>query len=122
MSKSFRPVEEIWGDSSSSFLQPEDLEDVLITIAEHSFAGDVEAADYLDVRSIWIENAVNFFDYVKDKSTDFIIANLLDHVSVINDDDVDDLKSVIENIKALDAEWRKSIQEDGSINFYIDQF
>lgn len=122
MARNFRPVEEIWGTGSSVFLPSEKLEEVLVAISENAFAGTVEAADYDDIRSVWIEDAIIFFDFLAEKTTEDLVPLLLNHLSMLTDDDAVDLKNVIENIKSLAIEWRESIQEDGSINFYIDQF
>lgn len=117
MTTSFRPVIEKFGDSSSTFVSPADLEVIFIELVEKSFAGDIRISDYDEQRSIWIEEGFKFLDYINSKGTAFL-ASLGDGDSW----DQPDLESLFGNMKALATDWQSLIKEDGSLTFYIDQY
>jgi hypothetical protein len=57
LSISFRPVKEVWGESSSCFISPDEVADRLRKLAEDHLRGVVYKYEYGDVISLWIEEA-----------------------------------------------------------------
>lgn len=107
MSHSFRPVREIWGHPSSSFLAHDELIDFLSENAEKART-HTEIFEYGEVTSVYIENGDAFLRH-------FEIGN-----AIYSGDD-QSADSVIHNIKNLASEWRKLIDPNhGSLTFYVD--
>ena len=120
MSYNFRPVVETWGTASSCFLDGDDLEQLLLDLAEFSdSSGDTECSDYVDNRVVWIQNGDAFFNFIDANSIEL----LFDQNSDWNDSEerAKNVKAVLGNLKSLCTEWRKSLDKDGSIRFYIAQ-
>ncbi len=119
MSQSFRRVKEIWNMHSSCFVEPEEL----ITLL-HDLAARVGTASdehgYGDNNAVWLEDGKRVLDYVEADER-FNAASFKDSMEeqgvVI---DKNDLSTLIDNMRSLVKQWRKSIGEHGELVFYID--
>lgn len=114
MAKNFRPVVERWGAASGCFV--EDLAGFISTLAEYAGCGRVEETTYGDHISLWIESGSRFLDAVEAYQP----GALATHES--SPDDTPALHSLCSNMKSLASEWRGSLDDDGSLTFYIDAF
>jgi hypothetical protein len=108
----------MWGTASSNFLKVDDLESVIIAISlAASPKGRVETNDYNEVRVVWIEQGGKLLDYIDSNSIDQLVAVCGELEDL---DSVEDLRTLLTNMKNLSREWRTSIDDDGSLRFYID--
>lgn len=119
MSRSFRPVKEIWNIHCSCFVEPEDL-----IILLHDLAARVGTAsdehEYGDNKAVWLEEGNKVVDYIEADER-FNAASFKDSMEeqgiVINKDE---LTTLIDNMRSLAKHWRNSIGEHGELVFYID--
>lgn len=112
MSKSFRPVKEVWGPFSDLFLDEPDtfidfLEDVVGDIAQL----EMEQHPYGEVQSIHIPEGSQFLDFVKD--------HLAEYKDALVDDYGEDAGTLVGNMVNLEPEWREFLDE-GELTFYVD--
>ena len=120
MSRSFRPVIEKWGSSSSFFIESDAIEEVLTSLSLAAFpTGEVLINEYNEVNVVWIEDGKKFLDYIDSKSVDQLIS---ESSEIADQADMEDVRSLLGNIKSLSSKWRQLIDgADGSLRFYIDQ-
>jgi hypothetical protein len=86
---------------------------------ESSPNGQVLVNGYGDVDVLWIENGNKFLDYVDSKTVDQMVA---ENSEIAERSDVEDVRSVLGNIKVLSAGWRSFVDpKGGALRFYIDQ-
>src|SRR6202012_3562420 len=112
MAKSFRPVEERWGQPSSCFV--DDLAGFIGTLAEYADCGRVEETEYGDHISLWIESGSRFLDAVEAYQPGSLATRESSpHKS--GPDDTEALHSLCSNMKSLASEWRGSLDDDGSL-------
>jgi hypothetical protein len=127
MSRDFRPVVETWGSHSACFVQSDDFQDVLASLACAGSPIEDEATSdtpltitgYGEYDVVWIARGDRFLDYVDSKTVDELIS---ENGQIREMDDVDDVRSLLGNIKALSPEWRKLVDpKGGALRFYVDQ-
>lgn len=127
MSRDFRPVVETWGPNSSCFVESDAIVEVLTSLVLASSPdltsspdGQVSVNGYGEVDVLWIENGKKFLDYVDSKTVDQMIS---ENSEITERPDVEDVRSLIGNIKALSSDWRKLVDpKGGALRFYIDQY
>lgn len=124
MSRDFRPVVETWGPNSAIFVESDTLTELLTSLALASFqdspsSSPVMVTGYGENDVFWIENGNKFLDYVDSKTVEEIIASNREIVAM---DEVQEIRSLLQNIKALSPDWRKFVDpKGGALRFYIDQ-
>lgn len=64
MSRSFRPVKEIWNMHSSCFMEPEDSIILLHDLAARAGTASDEH-EYGDKKAIWLEDGTTILDYIE---------------------------------------------------------
>jgi hypothetical protein len=119
MSQSFRPVKEIWNMHSSCFVEAEDLIALL-----HDLAARVGTAsdehEYGDNQVVWLEDGRKVLDYMEGDER-FSTASFKDSMEeqgiAVNRND---LIALIDNMRSLSKQWRRSIGKHGELVFYID--
>jgi hypothetical protein len=119
MSRSFRPVKEIWNLHSSCFVELEEL----ITLL-HDLAARVATAsdehEYGETKAVWFENGKRVLDYIEADER-FTAASFKDSLEeqgvVVNQTD---LSTLTDNMRSLAKQWRSSIGKHGELVFYID--
>jgi hypothetical protein len=121
VSRSFRPVKEIWNVHSSCFVEPEDL-----IILLHELAARVGTAsdehEYGDNKAVWIEDGTKVLDYME-ADEHFNAASFKESLEEQGVDiNKNDLSTLIDNMRSLIKQWRNSIGEHGELVFYIDAF
>lgn len=119
MSRSFRPVKEIWNIHSSCFVEPEDLITLLHDLAARvGTASDEHQCG--DKNTVWVEDGNKVLNYMEVDER-FNAASFKDSMEeqgiVVNKND---LTTLIDNMRSLVKEWRSSIGEHGELVFYID--
>lgn len=127
MARNFRPVVETWGTNSSCFVESDALVEVLTSLVLAS-SPDSESCPnpqvlvngYGEVDVLWIENGNKFLDYI-DRTT---VGQMISENSEIAErPDVEDVRTLLENIRALASDWRKLVDpKGGALRFYIDQY
>ena len=119
MSTSFRPVNEVWGEHSSCFVNGDLMLWVLLTIAAEAGTHS-EAYEYGDKTSFWVEHGSRFLDFVsKERFTADHIAKSLGLKGARR---LNDLKFLVSNMQLLADSWHKSIDLHGALTFYIDAY
>jgi hypothetical protein len=137
MARNFRPVKTIWGESSSCFIPSEDVEKVLLGLADA--AGCEMSSESRDglYTELWIDNGKAFFDYLKQETRtpqeladelalvlltaedleDSIHADVVDDVATLAD-----FESFMQNLRAYADQWQANDLDpkDGSLRFYVD--
>jgi hypothetical protein len=119
MSQSFRPVKEMWNMHSSCFVETEELIALL-----HDLAARVGTAsdehEYGDNKAVWFEGGKRVLDYVEadDRFNAASFTESLEEQGIaINKND---LTILIDNMRSLAKQWRRSIGERGELVFYVD--
>jgi hypothetical protein len=115
MSKSFRPVKEVWGESISEFVNIATLGDLLTSIAQE-IGCEFFQSPYLNMEVFWIQDGYAFFEYIQDENK----FNLQRAQELFPNENKGDLESLISNMQSLARIWYKSLESDGSIRFYMD--
>ena len=118
MSNSFRPVQEIWGDHSSCFVDPDIVECIIGALAED--AGTIaDRQDYGDFIVVWIQDGRRFLKFLRKQSAANLKQNFAPGFAHEHDADLADVESLLLNMHGLAGVWAKSLGDDGSIRFYI---
>jgi len=119
MSQSFRAVKEIWNVHSSCFIEAEKL-----LVLLHDLAARVGTAsdehEYGDNKAVWFEEGKNILDYMEadDRFNAASFTESLEEQGIaINKND---LATLIDNMRSLAKQWRRSIGKHGELVFYID--
>lgn len=119
MSRSFRPVKEIWNLHSSCFLEPEELIALLHDLAARVGTAS-EEHEYGENKAVWFEDGNRVLDYMGADER-FNAASFKDSLEeqgvVVNKSN---LTTLIDNMRSLTEQWRSSIGEYGELVFYID--
>ena len=119
MSRSFRPVKEIWNIHSSCFGEPEDLITMLLDLAARVGTAS-DKHEYGDNKAVWLEDGKRVLDHIEADER-FNAASFKDSLEeqgiLINESD---LTLLIDNMRSLANQWRNSIGEHGEVVFYID--
>lgn len=71
---------------------------------------------YSDSEVIWIEEGRQFLRYLQNEDK----FNALRYREFFPDEDEDSLQSLIGNMRNMSHKWKESLDEDGSLRFYID--
>jgi hypothetical protein len=119
MSRSFRPVKEIWNIHSSCFIESEKL-----IVLLHDLAARVGTASdehgYGDNQVVWLENGRKVLDYMEadERFRAFSFKDSMEEQGIaVNQND---LIPLIDNMRSLSKQWRMSIGQHGELAFYID--
>ena len=117
--RTFRPVREIWGTHSASFLETDQLVTLLHDLAARVGTSSSEKT-YGDVTAVWFEDGTKVLDYIATDSrfNKASFADSLEEQGVIVDKG--DLNSLIGNMKTSVKVWRTSLGVHGELVFYID--
>ena len=138
MARNFRPVRVLWGESSSCFIPSEDVEKVLLGLADAS--GSETSVNLIDgaYTEVWIADGKAFFDFLRaeTRTPPALADELLDLILLTPEDvaedpahnDVDPMPTVDQfelfmgNLRAMADGWQANDLDpkDGSIRFYID--
>jgi hypothetical protein len=119
MGGSFRPVEEIWGEHSSMFLEHEDVLAVFDELARRTNQ-DTCTHEYGEVESVYFPEGAAIFDYAETdanftaKSFGVSLRENGRKVSQVS------LGHLLSNLKNMAPDWRKSIDKNGTLTFYVD--
>jgi hypothetical protein len=122
MSSCFRPVLEQWGACSDCFVGTDLLLRILEVLADETvevnYAGtyfEISHAD--DMKRVWILRGRQLLELVqRAEFSGQWLAERLDEL----DDDLSDVSSVADNMKALALAWVPYLDGDGSLRFYVD--
>jgi len=119
VSRTFRPVKEIWGEDSNQFVDHDSLVDILTTIADEVNPNDgqfsYDTVEYNDKTVFWASDGKRFLATMR-------AANDTDFLHVCDADDDQACVSLIQNLKALADTWERDSLDpkDGSLRLYID--
>ena len=123
----FRPVREVWGAHSATFVDSNELLRMLCIIADElesetrAGSGDFryEEKTYSDVTVFWVNDGKRFLEAVKALGD-----NDFEEYGVDYSEDAASNPAVclIQNMKALADQWiAESLGTDGSLRLYIDE-
>ena len=119
MSLCFRPVNEVWGEHSSCFVD----HDLLLRIL-HCLASEVgcqsEEYAYGDKTSIWIEDGIKTLDYARNDAT--FTAEHLANALGLNTEALKKLRPLVSNMKSMARGWSDSVDAHGALTFYVDAY
>jgi hypothetical protein len=118
MTTSFRPIVELRGTSSSTFVNPYDLEFILTGLVDLAFAGDCSSEDEGNQIVFWIEQGQQLLDYLDAKDVQFLV-DQGDGEDVLS---TEKMTFLFENMKNLTSDWQSLVQKDGSLTFSIDVY
>ena len=116
MALNFRPVQETWGKASGCFI--DNLISFIEVFAEQSDCGPTEQCPYGQHTSLWISDGSKFLDALE-ASTFPPTPSFSDNFEV---KDTEAFASLCQNMKNLASAWRESLNNDGSLVFYIDGY
>ena len=113
MSRNMRAVRVEWSVFASLFIQPEAFETLAQAIMqkEYDYEYDYSAGD--EAFKFRVSDGHAFLNRVRDCDTASVILKLKKDLR-------EDAMMCLENMKALEPEWRRFIAEDGSVEIWID--
>ncbi len=115
MSLSFRPVKEVWGEPTDQFVSYIAVVELIHKAAEEIGETAIQNTyGYLEV--IWIADGRPFLRFLQNEDK----FNILRYREFFPDEDEAGLQSLISNIRNMAEKWKESLDEDGSLRFYID--
>ena len=120
MSMSFRPVNEVWGEPSSCFVEPSLLMRVLFAAASH-VGTKSEAYEYGDKTAVWIGDGRKLLDLIGSKRR-FSAGRVVRWLGLHHDRHRSDLRSLVSNMRALATAWQNSVDSNGALTFYVDAY
>lgn len=119
MSADFRPVRELWGEPCGSFLDRDVLLSFFEVIAD-SVQAHSQSDQYADKEVFCVANGEVFVAYVESNpefTSEFMMAQLAEQG---HKPDAESVASQVQNAKVQASDWRKNIDSDGSLRFYVD--
>jgi hypothetical protein len=119
MSTSLRPVKELWNEHTSCFIAHNEVITLFNDLA--SRAGTLcSETDYGNVTAIWIQDGKKLLDLIR-SAPDFTAESLAKSLKDSGVEvDIDDLASLISNMRVLADSWYSSIDNWGELTFYVD--
>jgi hypothetical protein len=118
MSGNVRAIKEVWDASNSCFVSFESTKLVIAALSEEAHAGDISEWDRSDGTVCYVPDGGRFLDYLSDRPVDDLVTIICNRDSDI---DVDELKSLLQNMQNLVAEWRTMLDEDvDGLSFFVD--
>jgi hypothetical protein len=119
MSLSFRPVNEVWGEPSSCFVDRDTLVRILHCLAKKAGCRS-EEHDYADNTSIWIEDGVKMLEFISGDPS-FTVQHLAKRLG-LKKQEREKLGPLISNMMAMASAWRDSVDRHGALTFYVDAY
>ena len=119
MSLSFRPVNEVWGEHSSCFVDHDTLLRILHHVAREAGCHSEECA-YGDKTSIWIEDGIKALEYIVGAPA--FTAEHLAKALGLNKEEREKLKPLVSNMKRMACGWRDSVDAHEALTFYVDAY
>ena len=123
MSLSFRPVREVWGEHTSNFVPSDTVVNILHEIAcdfGRSPAGmNFSETPYGEVTTVWIYEGGSFLYRLENMRSREREQHAL-ALAEKYDAEVADVEALLDNMHGLAKDWRKMLDTDGSIRFYVD--
>ena len=113
MSRNMRAVKVDWGDHAAVFLSEDDFEQLLTTILRQSVEFRWNDAD--EVHKFWTERGAQFLDAVRDCVAADVASQLDTAVR-------DDAMQCLNNLKALEPEWRMYLDKHGKLEIWVDGY
>ena len=114
----FRAIKEVWGTSTSSLLEASSVVTILTEIAEEK---NIPCNDgqYGDKLTFWVEQGSAFLNALKELGdADF---EQWGEPLLEADPEVENPAIVfVQNLRFMADQWSGSIDEDGSLRFYLD--
>lgn len=104
----------------STFLDHDDMLAFLNELAER--VGDSTSEnEYSEVTSVYFREGKALLDYVEN-DPGFTVDSFMDSLPGNSQDEEkrENLEYLMSNFKSMASEWRKSIDKDGNLTFYVD--
>ena len=121
MSRSFRPVIERHGPHSSCFIDSEDVEIILSQLADNAGGCLYDSRPDGECTRVQLTNGVAFLNYLESMNAAVLVDQLISNYDGVRGFAVDDLLSLLQNLRALAPDWRPFVDTDGDfISFLID--
>ena len=115
MSRNMRAIRIVWGEHAGVFVLSDDFEKVADAIIADAFDWNCEWSDPDEAFRFRASDGHAFLNRVRDCNPREI-AKKLDRV--IRDDAV----RCVENMQALEPEWRSFVEKDGSLEIWVDGY
>lgn len=116
MSRNMRAVRVEWGAFASLLIGPEQFENVVTELLggdDDGYSYDWNDAD--EVFKLWLKDGKRFLDRVRDCQADELFA-------AWEDPERPDGLCCLQNLKALESEWRPFIDDDGHLEIWVDGY
>lgn len=119
MSRSFRPIKEIWNMHASCVVEPQELLALLHDLAARVGTASDEQ-EYGDKQVAWLENGSKVLDHMEadERFNPASFQHSLEERGVVVDQN--DLATLINDMRSLVKQWRSSVGQHGELVFYID--
>jgi hypothetical protein len=121
MSLNFRPVKTEWGPHSSNFVESGVVANVLYDLAGYWLGEDeVTQQEVEEVTEVTIQSGGEFLKHLMQRTAN----DLLDDLEAVAFDHGDvctvDMMDLLGNMVALAPEWRKYVESDDQLRFWVD--
>ena len=119
MSQSFRAVKEIWNVHSFCFIEPEKLIALLHDLAARAGTASDEH-EYGDKQAVWLEDGRKVLDYMEadERFSAASFKDSMEEQGIAVDKSA--LIALIDNMRSLSKQWRRSVGKHRELQFYID--
>ena len=115
MSRNMRAVRVVWGAHAGVFVLSDDFEKVADAIIAAAFEWNCEWSDPDEAFRFRVSDGHAFLNRVRDCNPKEVAENLDRAMR-------DDAIRCIENMQALEPEWRDFVDKDGSLEIWVDGY
>jgi len=113
MNRDIRAVSVEWGPFASFPMDSSRFEVLLYALFGEEFKYRYDWNGAEEVYKFWTEEGHRFLDRVRDCDLSEVVAHL--------DEDLrENARLCLENLRAMEPEWRKTIDRDGQIELWVD--
>ena len=115
MSRSLRAVKVEWGPHASLVMEPAGFENLVSAIIGDRITCEYDwnAAD--EVFRLWTEEGHRFLDLVRDCEVMSVVQRLDESIP-------QDATFCLENLKAVEPEWRRYVDKNGHLQIWVDAY
>ena len=115
MSRNLRAVKVEWGPCASLFMTPEAFEQLIAGIVGERFKYEYKWNDADEVFKLWVEDGRQFLDRVRDCA---VAASVKALDKAVRKDAV----LCLNNLKALEPDWRGFVDQHGHLEVWVDGY
>ena len=115
MSRNMRAVRVEWSECASVFMPSDKFEELAGVLIDGMFDYSCEWSDPDEVFKFRTVHGHRFLDRIRDCKPRYVVQQLDEYLR-------EDAIACLENLKAMESDWRTFVEEDGSLEIWIDGY